>query len=77
MMNKTLYLVLLFLAVNVFAQDKFEWKEATENGYSYKYVSNDPMKARFYTLKNGLTVILSPTPKDPRIQAYVAIKAGS
>ena len=77
MMNKTLYLVLLFLAVNVFAQDKFEWKEATENGYTYKYVSNDPMKARFYTLKNGLTVILSPTPKDPRIQAYVAIKAGS
>ena len=77
MMNKTLYLVLLFLAVNVFAQEKFEWKEATENGYSYKYVSNDPMKARFYTLKNGLTVILSPTPKDPRIQAYVAIKAGS
>ena len=77
MKNKTLYLLLLFLAVNVFGQDKFEWKTATENGYTYKYVSNDPMKARFYTLKNGLTVILSPTPKDPRIQAYVAIKAGS
>ena len=28
-------------------------------------------------MKNGLTVILSPTNKDPRIQAYVAIKAGS
>lgn len=74
---KYLYLLLLFVAVNVFGQDKFEWKEATENGYTYKYVSNDPMKARFYTLKNGLSVILSPTPKDPRIQAYVAIKAGS
>ena len=46
-------------------------------GYTYKYVTNDPCESSFYTLKNGLTVILSPTNKDPRIQAYVAIKAGS
>lgn len=59
------------------AQNQFEWKQATGNGYTYKYVSNDPTKARFYTLKNGLTVILSPTKKDPRIQAYIAVKAGS
>ena len=55
----------------------YEWKEATSGGYTYKYVTNDPTNARFYTLKNGLTVILSPTDKDPRIQAYVAVKAGS
>ena len=55
----------------------YAWKEATGGGYTYKYVTNDPAKARFYTLKNGLTVILSPTNKDPRIQAYVATKAGS
>ena len=67
----------LFFAVLTFAQKQFEWKEASGNGYTYKYVSNDPMNARFYTLKNGLTVILSPTKTDPRIQAYVAIKAGS
>lgn len=60
-----------------FAQQKFEWKEASSNGYTYKYVTNDPMNARFYTLKNGLTVILSPTKKVPRIQCYVAVKAGS
>lgn len=60
------------------AQDgKIEWKEATSGGYTYKYVTNDPAKARFYTLKNGLSVILSPTNKDPRIQCYVATKAGS
>jgi predicted Zn-dependent peptidase len=59
------------------AQNQFEWKKASGNGYDYKYVSNDPTKARFYTLKNGLTVILSPTKKDPRIQAYIAVKAGS
>ncbi|WP_421497693.1 M16 family metallopeptidase [Flavobacterium columnare] len=59
------------------AQNQHQWKEASGNGYPYKYVTNDPTKARFYTLKNGLTVILSPTNKDPRIQAYVAVKAGS
>lgn len=57
--------------------EKYEWKTASSGGYSYKYVTNDPVKARFYTLKNGLTVILSATKKDPRIQCYVATKAGS
>ncbi|MBC7866618.1 MAG: insulinase family protein, partial [Gloeobacteraceae cyanobacterium ES-bin-316] len=56
---------------------KFEWKQAASGGYTYKYVTGDPSKARFYTLKNGLTVILSATNKDPRIQAYIAVKAGS
>uniref|UniRef100_UPI0035ADC5DB M16 family metallopeptidase n=1 Tax=Cloacibacterium normanense TaxID=237258 RepID=UPI0035ADC5DB len=65
------------VSVVAFAQNQFQWKEASSGGYTYKYVTNDPAKARFYTLKNGLTVILSPTNKDPRIQAYVAIKAGS
>src|SRR5690606_17991543 len=61
-----------------FAQgSKYQWKEATENGYTYRYVSNDPSNARFYTLKNGLTVILSPDSKKPRIQTYIAVKAGS
>ena len=55
----------------------YEWKEASSGGYNYKYVSNDPTGSRFYTLKNGLTVILSPTPKQPRIQTYIAVKAGS
>lgn len=76
-MTKKLFLI-LFIAISTvsFAQD-YEWKESTSGGYTYKYVTNDPTHARFYTLKNGLTVILSPTPKEPRIQCYVAIKAGS
>lgn len=53
------------------------WKETQSGGYSYKYVTNDPTQTRFYTLKNGLTVILSPSKKEPRIQTYIAIKAGS
>ena len=73
----TLLAVTLIISTVTYAQNQFEWKQVTSNGYSYKYVTSDPAKARFYTLKNGLTVILSPTNKDPRIQAYVAIKAGS
>ena len=75
---KQLFFVLLLTAtVSASAQTGYAWKEATSGGFTYKYVSSDPAKARFYTLKNGLTVILSPTGKDPRIQCYVATKAGS
>ncbi len=73
----TLAMAAVLVSVVTFAQNQFQWKEASSGGYTYKYVTNDPAKARFYTLKNGLTVILSPTNKDPRIQAYVAVKAGS
>ena len=76
--KQMLFLSLLFISVTSLAQTGgYDWKQATSGGYTYKYVSNDPAKARFYTLKNGLTVILSATNKDPRIQCYIATKAGS
>jgi predicted Zn-dependent peptidase len=68
-------LSIVFFIVN--AQTKYEWKEATSNGYTYKYVANDPMQARYYTLKNGLTVILSVNKEEPRLQTLIATKAGS
>ncbi len=75
--NKFL-LALLLLASNLIAQPKItQWASATSGGYTYKYVVNDPTKARFYTLKNGLTVILSASNKTPRIQCFIATKAGS
>lgn len=55
----------------------FQWKTASSEGFSYQYVENDPAQARFYTLQNGLTVILAENKKEPRVQAYVAVKAGS
>ncbi|QIH35928.1 M16 family metallopeptidase [Sphingobacterium sp. DR205] len=72
------FISLLFITAGVQAQiGKYQWKESTEGGYTYKYVTNDPVQTRFYKLKNGLTVILSPNNKQPRIQAYIATKAGS
>ncbi|MCI0920471.1 M16 family metallopeptidase [Sphingobacterium rhinopitheci] len=72
-------IALLLLPISqVCAQQKaYKWEKATESGYSYQYVSNDPTHSRFYILKNGLTVILSPNKKEPRIQTYIATKAGS
>jgi predicted Zn-dependent peptidase len=71
------FLLTVSLTQASFAQQKFEWKEASSGGYTYKYVTGDPTQSRFYTLKNGLTVILSPSKKEPRIQSYIAVKAGS
>jgi predicted Zn-dependent peptidase len=59
------------------AQVKHEWKQASEAGYTYRYVTGDPMHARFYKLKNGLTVILSVNKKEPRIQTLIGVRAGS
>ena len=59
------------------AQEKYSWKEAESAGYTYRYVSNDPMGTRFYTLKNGFTVILTENAIEPRITAQIAVRAGS
>ena len=73
------FLSLLLITTGIQAQvvGKYQWKESTEGGYTYKYVTNDPVHTRFYKLKNGLTVVLSPNSKQPRIQTYIATKAGS
>jgi predicted Zn-dependent peptidase len=47
------------------------------NGYRYEEVTNDPFKARIYTLDNGLKVYLSKNPDEPRIQTVIAVRAGS
>ena len=44
---------------------------------NYEYALNDPLKARIYTLKNGLKVYMSVYKNAPRIQTYIAVKAGS
>lgn len=45
--------------------------------YAYTSVPGDPLKARYYQLENGLTVIISVNKKEPRIQTLIAVKAGS
>ncbi len=52
-------------------------KSASSGGYTYRYVTNDPMQARVYTLPNGLTVLLTANHKEPRVAVRIAVRAGS
>lgn len=71
-----LFVVALFFTKNVFA--KYEWKIAKDrNGFEYKYVDGDHLNCRIYTLNNGLTVFLRQLKDEPRIQTYIAVRAGS
>lgn len=45
--------------------------------YNYETVENDPLGTKIYTLKNGLKVYMSVYKDAPRIQTYVATRAGS
>ena len=47
------------------------------NGFTYETVENDPTGLRLYTLDNGLTVYLSQNNDEPKIQTYLAVRAGS
>ncbi len=49
---------------------------ATEK-YDYETVTNDPLQAKIYTLKNGMKVYMSVNKKEPRIMTNIAVRAGS
>lgn len=85
-MNKIVLIFLLIAAIaaspaghaqDANPKDKYVWKEASSGGYTYRYVTNDPLQARLYTLPNGLTVLLSQNHKEPRVAVRIAVRAGS
>lgn len=48
-----------------------------QKDYKYETYAGDPLKARIYTLDNGLKVYMSVYKDAPRIQALVAVRVGS
>lgn len=44
--------------------------------YNYETVPNDPLKARIYTLDNGLKVYMTVNKDQPRIQTFIAVRVG-
>ncbi len=48
-----------------------------EKPYPYTTVPGDSLHTRIYTLKNGLTVYMSPYKDEPRIYTSIAVRAGS
>ena len=69
-MNKTVQL--LSVAVFAFLLSGC----AKRSQFAYETVPGDPMKARIYTLDNGLKVYLSENKETPRIQTYIAVRVG-
>lgn len=47
------------------------------DGFKYETTTNDPTGLRLYTLDNGLKVYLSKNTDEPKIQTYIAVRAGS
>jgi len=72
---KPFYALLFFI---LFVQYTFSQTETyTSGNYTYETVNGDPLKARIYKLQNGLTVFMTIYKNEPRIQTYIAVKAGS
>lgn len=68
------FILLTALSASVFSQ---ELKKVSDGKYTYEIVENDPLKARIYTLDNGLKVYISVNKKEPKIQTYIAVATGS
>src|SRR5687767_3019743 len=60
-----------------FNNNKMETASGAPKDYKYVSVEGDPMAARIYTLENGLKIYLSVNNVEPRIQTYIAVRAGS
>ncbi|MBC8172363.1 MAG: insulinase family protein [Chitinophagales bacterium] len=45
--------------------------------FPFYSMPGDPIQARIYKLKNGMTVMLSQNKIEPRLQTYIAVRAGS
>jgi len=76
-----LFVLSVFFIVNlhnVSAQNQSaEMPESNPSKFKYETVKNDPLDVKIYTLPNGLKVYMSVYNIEPRIQAYVAVRAGS
>ncbi|MGJ8745702.1 M16 family metallopeptidase [Polaribacter sp.] len=71
---------LLITAVSCKTNEEKSYKVTSEkdtNGLTYETVENDPTGLRLYTLENGLKVYLSQNADEPKIQTYIAVRAGS
>ena len=69
---------LIISACKTSGEKSYEVKESKDhNGYTYETVDNDPTGLRLYTLDNGLKVYLSKNADEPKIQTFIAVRAGS
>ncbi len=70
-MQKKIHFFLILILINMIIT------EQAKASYTVVSYPNDPLHTKIYTLANGLTVYLSEFKDKPRIQTYIAVKAGS
>jgi len=69
--------IIRFLITILVVSNFFVSHLTAQKKYNYTEVPNDPLKARIYTLDNGLKVYMTVYKDAPRIQTYIAVRAGS
>ena len=74
-LKKIITISLLIFATAYFVVNLKNQMNKIEN--NYEEVIGDPLKARIYTLENGLKVYLTSYDDAPRIQTNIAVRAGS
>tara|TARA_B110000090_G_C13394240_1_gene450619 strand:- start:565 stop:3525 length:2961 start_codon:yes stop_codon:yes gene_type:complete len=78
--NRLLFICLFLLTLLSCVDAEKSYKATSQkdtNGFTYETVENDPTGLRLYTLDNGLKVYLSQNSDEPKIQTYIAVRAGS
>ncbi|MGG8494890.1 M16 family metallopeptidase [Tenacibaculum sp. TC6] len=80
---KILFFSVVFIALasckqTTTTENEVKTEQKTDaSGLTYETVTNDPTGLRLYTLDNGLKVYLSKNTDEPKIQTYIAVRAGS
>ena len=72
-MRKTFRIAVCFLSLSLLAVVSL----SAQKKYDYKTYPNDPLGVREYTLDNGLKVFMSVYKDAPKVQTYIAVRAGS
>ncbi|MEK7656372.1 MAG: insulinase family protein [Elusimicrobiota bacterium] len=72
-----LTLILLAAAPASFAEPA-AWRETSRPPQTLEApLASDPLQVSVHRLSNGFTVYLSPNPQEPRVSAWIAVRAGS
>ena len=73
------YTTFIFLLLIVGCSQKIQvpTESVNKENNAYQTFKNDPTGLRLYTLNNGLKVYLSKNTDSPKIETFIAVKAGS
>ena len=76
-MNRKQILTILLIVSSVIYFTINSNKQMNKIENNYESLDNDPLKARIYTLDNGLKVYLTAYKDAPRVQTNIVVRAGS